>query len=57
MAEAIEAEIADLLPPLIALHHNLGEIYRKKVRDLKAYLAAADDKDVKIRKPVRFWLT
>jgi site-specific DNA recombinase len=41
--EAIDAELADLLPPLIELHPNVGDIYRKKVRDLKAYLAAADD--------------
>ena len=41
--EATEAELADLLPPLIELHPNLGDIYRKKVRDFKAYLAAADN--------------
>ncbi len=41
--EALEAELADVAPPLIELHPNVGDVYRKKVRDLKAYLAAADD--------------
>jgi hypothetical protein len=41
--EVIELELDQLLPPLIELHPDIGEIYRKKVRDLKAYLAAADD--------------
>jgi site-specific DNA recombinase len=41
--EALEAELVDVAPSLIELHPNLGDIYRKKVRDLKAYLAAADD--------------
>jgi site-specific DNA recombinase len=41
--EAIEAELADVVPAPVELHPNVGEIYRKKIRDLKAYLAAADD--------------
>ena len=41
--EAIDGELADLAPPLIELHPNVGDIYQKKVRDLKAYLATADD--------------
>jgi site-specific DNA recombinase len=41
--EALEAELVDVAPPLIELHPNVGDIYRKKVRDLKAYLAATDD--------------
>jgi site-specific DNA recombinase len=41
--EAIVAELAEVVPPLIELHPNVGDIYRKKVRDLKAYLAATDD--------------
>jgi site-specific DNA recombinase len=43
--EAIEAELADVVPPLIELHPNVGDLYRKKVRDLKAYLAATDDEN------------
>lgn len=39
----IEAELAEILPPLVELHPNIGDIYRKKVRDLKAYLAGADE--------------
>jgi site-specific DNA recombinase len=40
--EATEAVLADVVPPLIELHPNVGDIYRKKVRDLKGYLAATD---------------
>jgi site-specific DNA recombinase len=41
--EEIEAEIAEVPAPPVELHPNLADSYRKKVRDLRAALAAADD--------------
>jgi site-specific DNA recombinase len=40
--DAIEGEIAQLAPPAIEMHPKAGEVYRDKVRDLKAALQAAD---------------
>jgi site-specific DNA recombinase len=42
--DEIEAALAKLEPPpVIELHPNVGEVYRRKVRDLRVALEAADD--------------
>jgi site-specific DNA recombinase len=44
--DEIEAALAKLEPPpVIELHPNAGEVYRRKVRDLRAALEAADDEN------------
>jgi site-specific DNA recombinase len=43
--KAIESELTEALPPLVELHPNVGDIYRKKVRDLRTYMAGADDEN------------
>jgi site-specific DNA recombinase len=41
--DAIEAEIAGLTVPAVTFHPKAGDVFRDKVRDLKAALAAADE--------------
>ena len=42
--DEIEAALGNLEPPpTIELHPNVGEVYRRKIRDLKAALDQADD--------------
>jgi site-specific DNA recombinase len=41
--EQIEAQIAEVPPPAVELHPGIADNYRKKVRDLRAALAAVDD--------------
>jgi hypothetical protein len=42
--DEIEAALGNVEPPpTIELHPNVGDVYRRKVRDLKAALTEADD--------------